>query len=92
MALAYVIAPDRAMRSLDFSWVKEDSWDTCRWSNDRRSAYIHWTIGTETPAFIAWQRANGLDRSITTQADANAYTRVTAKASWDVQPTPPPRP
>ncbi len=92
MALAYVIATDRMMRSLDFSWVKEDSWDTCRWSNDRRAAYIHWTIGTETPAFIAWLRANGLDRSITSQADANTYTRSTGRASWDTQPTPPPRP
>ena len=92
MALVYLIAPDTAMRSLDFSWVKEDDWDTCRWSNNRREAYIQWTLGTETPAFIAWQRADRLDRAITNQADANSYTRVTGKAAWDTQPTPPPRP
>lgn len=92
MALAYVIAPDRALRTLDFSLVKEDDWDTCRWSNDRRSAYVHWAVGTETPDLLNWLRSNGLDRSITTQADANTYTRNTAKTSWDTQPTPPPRP
>tara|TARA_R100000353_G_C6479958_1_gene188849 strand:+ start:682 stop:960 length:279 start_codon:yes stop_codon:yes gene_type:complete len=92
MALAYLIVPEAALRTLDFSWVKEKSWETCRWSNDRREAYIHWTIGTETLDFIVWQRDNRLDRSITTQADANTYTRNTAKNSWNIQPTPPPRP
>jgi hypothetical protein len=46
MALVYVVAPDTAMRTLDFSWVKEDSWDTTRWATDRRPAMIvtgkHW--------------------------------------------------
>ena len=92
MALAYVIAPDTAMRSLDFSWVKEDSWDTCRWSNDRRQAYVHWTSGTETPGLLTWLRDNRIDRNITTKAEANTYTRSTAKTSWNTQPTPPPRP
>ena len=92
MALAYVIAPYTALRTLDFSLVKEDSWDTCRWSNDRLSAYVHWTVGTETPALLTWLRNNRIDRTITTQADANTYTRVTAKTAWDVQPTPPRRP
>lgn len=92
MALAYLIVPEAALRTLDFSWVKEKSWYTCRWSNDRREAYIHWTIGTETPDFIVWMRDNRLDRLIKTQAETNTYTRVTAKAAWDTQPTPPPQP
>jgi len=92
MALVYVIAPEPAMRSLDFSWVKENSWDTCRWSNDRRQAYVHWTAGTEDPRLLLWLRDNRIDRDIKTKAQANTFTRVTDKTAWDTQPTPPPKP
>jgi len=92
MALIYVIAPESALRTLDFSWVKEDSWDTCRWSNDRREAYIHWTSGTEDPLLTRWLRDNRLDRNITTKTQANTNTRSTSKSSWDLQPSAPPRP
>ena len=89
MALQYVIATQAQLRTLDFSLVKEDSWNTCRWSNDTSEAYIHWESTTETATLTAWLITNRLDRSIKTKADANTGTRTTQKGSWDLQPRPP---
>jgi hypothetical protein len=92
MALRYVVAPDTAMRTLDFSWVKEDSWDTTRWATDRRSAIIHWESTTEDPNLTTWLRNERIDRQVADKNFMNNYTRVISKSAWENQPTPPPRP
>jgi len=92
MAIAYVVAPDTAMRDLDFSWVKETSWDTTRWAADRRSAIVHWDSTTQDPALTGWLRSNRIDRNLVDKDFINNYTRVTAKSAWVNQPAPPPQP
>lgn len=92
MAIAYVVAPDTAMRTLDFSWVKETSWDTARWATDRRSAIVHWESTTQDPNLTTWLRDNRIDRNLVDQAEINTYTRDTAKSAWVNQPAPPPQP
>ena len=92
MALIYVVAPDTAMRTLDFSWVKEDSWDSTRWATDRRSAIVHWESTTENPNLTVWLRDNRIDRNTVDKDFMNNYTRDTARNAWVNQPTPPPRP
>ena len=92
MAIAYVVAPDTAMRTLDFSWVKETSWDTTRWATDRRSAIIHWESTTQDPGLTAWLRDNRIDRNLVDNDEINDYTRSTARSAWVNQPPPPPRP
>ena len=92
MALTYVIATDRQMRSLDFSWVKEDSWDTTRWATDRRSAIIHWESTTQNPNLTAWLRDNRIERNAVDKEFMNNFTRNTDRNAWVNQPAPPPRP
>ena len=92
MALVYVVAPDTAMRTLDFSWVKEDSWDTTRWATDRRSAIIHWESTTQNPNLTAWLRNNRIERKLVDKDFMNNYTRNTDRNAWVNQPAPPPRP
>ena len=92
MAIVYVVADDRAMRTLDFSWVKETSWDTTRWATNRRSAIIHWESTTQDPNLTAWLRDNRIDRNLVDKDFINNYTRVSNKSAWVNQPSPPVRP
>jgi len=86
----YVVAPFGAMRTLDFNDVKEDSWDTCRWSADQSQAIVH--FDSLTTSLTNWLRAERLDRSIIRAADVNPYVRTTDKNTWITQPAPPIQP